>query len=115
MSEEFRTIALNSNKSIKFYLGDCLNGMSAISEKSVDVIVTSPPCNIGIRYGTYNDNLDRSKYLEWLETVSIVINKVLKDQGSFFLNIGNRPSDQWLAWDVANILRKYFILQNAIN
>ena len=38
----------------------------------------------------------------------------MKDDGSFFLNIGNIPSDQWIAIDVANIMRKYFVLQNKI-
>jgi len=39
---------------------------------------------------------------------------VLKDEGSFFLNFGNKPSDQWIALDVAHVLRKHFILQNTI-
>ncbi|MFX1538232.1 MAG: hypothetical protein ACFFDI_28890 [Promethearchaeota archaeon] len=36
---------------------DCIEGMKNIlPEKSIDVIVTSPPYNIGIDYNRYNDN-----------------------------------------------------------
>lgn len=115
MLEEFGVIPIDSCKSIKFYLGDCLEGMSTLQEKSVDVIVTSPPYNIGIKYGVYNDHLERNKYLKWMETIGEAIKNVLKDQGSFYLNVGNKPSDQWVAWDVANTLRKHFILQNTIS
>ena len=33
----------------------------------------------------------------------------------FFLNIGNKPKDPWIAWDIAYALRKYFVLQNVIH
>lgn len=42
------------------------------------------------------------------------IKRILKDDGSFFLNIGNKPRDQWLAFDVASTLRNDFTLQNTI-
>jgi site-specific DNA-methyltransferase (adenine-specific) len=28
------------------------------------------------------------------------------------LNVGNKPSDQWIAYDVANVMGKHFVLQN---
>ena len=34
---------------------DCLDGMRAMPEGSIDLVVTSPPYNLGIDYGTYND------------------------------------------------------------
>ena len=37
------------------HLGDCLEGMSHLAEGSVDLIVTSPPYNLGIAYGKYSD------------------------------------------------------------
>ena len=98
------------------YLGDCLAGMRAhVPDASVDVIVTSPPYNIGIRYGTYKDDLPRDKYLEWIEELGREIARVMKPDGSFFLNVGNKPSDPWIAWDVASRLRPKFALQNTIH
>jgi site-specific DNA-methyltransferase (adenine-specific) len=102
--------------SATFYQKDCITGLKEnISEKSVDVIVTSPPYNIGIDYGSYNDALPREKYLLWMEEVGVVVRRALADDGSFFLNIGNKPKDQWIAWDVASALRKHFVLQNVIH
>jgi site-specific DNA-methyltransferase (adenine-specific) len=42
------------------------------------------------------------------------IKKVLSDDGSFFINIGSKPSDPWIPLDAANVLRKHFTLQNVI-
>jgi site-specific DNA-methyltransferase (adenine-specific) len=35
--------------------GDCLKVLKALPAQSVDVIVTSPPYNIGVEYGGHND------------------------------------------------------------
>jgi site-specific DNA-methyltransferase (adenine-specific) len=102
---------------IKFYLEDCITGMrNHLQDKSVDVVVTSPPYNIGVGYGDggYNDNKPESEYLAWIGEVGIEIKRVLKDDGSFFLNIGSTPTNPWKAMDVANVIRKHFALQNEI-
>ncbi|HJT83161.1 MAG TPA: site-specific DNA-methyltransferase, partial [Nitrososphaeraceae archaeon] len=81
----------------------------------VNIVVTSPPYNIGKNYGTvYNDKKPRDEYLDFIDEVGQNIKNILKDDGSFFLNIGNILSDSWLAIDVANIMRRYFALQNTI-
>ncbi|MGD9672434.1 MAG: site-specific DNA-methyltransferase [Candidatus Nitrosocosmicus sp.] len=105
----------NESKS-KLFLADCLNGMKKYLEAdSIDVVVTSPPYNIGTNYGTYKDKIPRKDYLSWLKHVSIEIKRVLKKNGSYFLNIGNKPTDQWIAWDVAFTLREDFVLQNVFH
>jgi len=102
--------------SATFYLKDCMAGLNEnVIERSVDVVVTSPPYNIGVDYSYYNDALPREKYLAWMEEVGVAVKRVLRDGGSFFLNIGNKPKDQWIAWDVAAVLRKHFVMQNAIH
>ncbi len=104
------------NCTCTFYLKDCVAGLKEnIEEKSVDVVVTSPPYNIGIGYKSYNDSLPREKYLAWMEEVGLAVRQALADDGSFFLNLGNKPKDQWIAWDVASALRKHFVLQNVIH
>jgi site-specific DNA-methyltransferase (adenine-specific) len=102
--------------SATFYLKDCRTGLNEnVNEKSADVVVTSPPYNIGIGYNSYNDTLPRDNYLAWMEEVGIAVRRVLANDGSFFLNIGNKPKDQWIGWDVASVLRKHFVLQNVIH
>ena len=105
-----------SNYAATFYLKDCITGLKEnVRDKSADVVVTSPPYNIGTGYSSYKDELPREKYLTWMEEVAIAVKQSLTDDGSFFLNIGNKLKDPWIAWDVAHVLRKYFILQNVIH
>ena len=37
--------------------GDCVAGMKDLPDESVDIVVTSPPYNLGIKYQDYDDNL----------------------------------------------------------
>ena len=111
----YKTLRLNGAM-LTLYFGDCLIGMrSELSPGSVDVVVTSPPYNIGIMYGKHKDDLPREKYLEWMSEFGNQVKRVLSEKGSFFLNVGNTPKDQWIAWDVAQVLRKDFALQNVIH
>lgn len=99
----------------KIYLMDCLEGMRTLLDpEEVDVIVTSPPYNIGVKYNKYDDTIPRENYLEWMEEVAKECKRVLKRGGSFFLNVGHKPTDLLVPWEVAFRLRKYFTLQNVI-
>jgi len=101
--------------SIKLYYGDCISGIKKhLLEKTIDVVVTSPPYNIGVSYSRYKDTLPRNEYLKFLSNVGVVIKNALSDDGSFFINVGSKPSDPWIPFDVANVLREYFTLQNVI-
>lgn len=46
---------------------DCLSGMHNLAAGLFEVIVTSPPYNLGIDYSSYDDRLNRSEYLEWTD------------------------------------------------
>jgi site-specific DNA-methyltransferase (adenine-specific) len=95
---------------------DCIEGMKKyLGDGDVDVIVTSPPYNLNIKYSKYNDTIPRQEYLDWIETVAGECNRVLNDKGSFFLNIGYTGKDPWVAFEVAFRLRDTFVLQNTIH
>lgn len=99
----------------RVYIMDCLEGMKSFLENGeVDVIVTSPPYNIGVKYRKYDDTISRERYLNWMEEIGKECKRVLNDKGSFFLNMGHKPRDLWVAWEVAFRLRKHFTLQNVI-
>lgn len=99
----------------KIYHMDCLDGLPKLQDASIDVIVTSPPYNIGKPYRTYNDGRPRGEYLHWMETIAMKSVQKLKDDGSFFLNVGGRPKEPWIATDIANRFRKHYVLQNTIH
>ena len=94
--------------------GDCLNQLDSFSEKSIDIIVTSPPYNIKKNYLTYKDDLPYPEYLAWMNQVFEKLKRVLKDDGSFFLNIGSTCKKPYIRLDVCHEARQHFILQNDI-
>jgi site-specific DNA-methyltransferase (adenine-specific) len=98
----------------KIIQGDCLAVTKSLPSSSIDVVVTSPPYNIGVAYNSYQDKQPRKAYLDWLCQVGEAISHVLRPNGSFFLNIGSTGSDPWIAQDVAAVFRKYFLLQNHV-
>lgn len=103
-------------KGVTLYLQDCMEGMKErLRDGCVDVVVTSPPYNIGVKYHMYRDRRPKADYLDWMEEVGKEVKRVLSDEGSFFLNIGGKPNDPWTPLDLAQRMRKQFILQNVIH
>lgn len=99
----------------KIIRGDCLSVLKKMKASSVDVIITSPPYNLGINYSAYKDRKKEEDYLDWLEAICLEIKRVMKDHGSFFLNIAGSSSNPWLPFELILRLRKIFHLQNHID
>jgi len=107
---------LPTGGAVRLYEGDCLEGIPRLLPAgSVDVIVTSPPYNLGIPYASYDDRRPREEYLAWMGTVAETLGRVLAPKGSFFLNVGGPPRDPWLPWDVARVVGRTLRLQNVIH
>ena len=101
---------------ITLHQGDCVAGMREhLAPGSVDVVVTSPPYNLGIRYKSYDDAAPREDYLRWLGEWADTVKTVLADKGSLFLNVGSMPSDPYVPFDVLGVMRSRFVLQNVIH
>lgn len=101
---------------VTLYQEDCVKGMQdSLDAGSVDVVVTSPPYNLGTPYSGYDDTLPREKYLDWMEEWSEQVCRVLAEEGSVFLNIGAKPSDPTVPFQVLSRLQKHFHLQNVIH
>lgn len=95
--------------------GDCIKLMADMPEKIVDIIVTSPPYNIGIKYNSHYDNMPFNEYLDWMEEFGKRCAKILKDDGSLFFNIGDKASDEFRSFEVAQRIAKSLKLQNTIH
>ena len=86
-----------------------------LQESIIDVVVTSPPYNLNLSYNQYNDALTEEDYLAWLTSVAVGVHKVLREDGSFFLNISGSNSQPWLPFELIVRLRRLgFCLQNHI-
>jgi site-specific DNA-methyltransferase (adenine-specific) len=94
--------------------GDSLTVLPALIAGSVDVVVTSPPYNLGLSYRGYDDRRAEDEYLDWLIRVATEIRRVMKEDASFFLNISGSSSAPWLPFELIVRLRPLFVLQNHI-
>lgn len=97
---------------IDLLVGDCLDVLPELAPGSIDVVVTSPPYNIGTNYSGSPDNMPRDQYLVWTARWLHEVKRVLAPNGSFFLNVGSKPSDKWVAHQVAIVAAQFFVLQN---
>ena len=70
----------------KIYNMDCIDGMKLLNNNSVDLIVTSPPYNIGIDYDVYNYCMEWDDYLDWCRKWLSECYRVLKDDGRICIN-----------------------------
>jgi len=103
---------------IELIKSDCLVGMTKMQPASVDLVVTSPPYNIGINYGTYDDTSDRASFVAWCQDWAAEVHRVMTDEASFFLNLGAAPADPLLPHQLILALtegRPDFILQNTFH
>ena len=98
----------------EFKLGDCIESLKALPDKSIDIVVTSPPYNIGLKYHKYKDKKPREQYLEWIYDIFVELKRVLRDHGHIFLNMGYTNKDPWISMEVALKLKALFVLQNNI-
>jgi DNA modification methylase len=70
----------------KAYLGNALRLLGCLSENSIDLVITSPPFALQRKkeYG----NRDQDEYVDWLLQFAVGVKRVLKDTGSFVLDLG---------------------------
>ena len=68
------------------YCADAIDVLREIESDSLDLVVTSPPYALHFKkeYG----NVDQGDYVQWISPFCEQIKRVLKETGSFALNIG---------------------------
>jgi site-specific DNA-methyltransferase (adenine-specific) len=98
----------------ELWTGDCLDLLNRLPESSVDVVVTSPPYNLDLRYGVYADARSEADYLDWMVDVAGAVRRILVRDGSLFLNMSGSNSQPWLPFELIVRLRQMFALQNHI-
>jgi len=104
----------------KIYKSDCLELMSKMPDNFVDVIVTSPPYNIGINrlnsgknknYDSYSDNLSKEEYFE--QTKFWIDEMIRVTKHHVFYNIqeltGNKGIVKFLLNNYSEYIKETFI------
>jgi site-specific DNA-methyltransferase (adenine-specific) len=71
----------------KIYNGDCVELFKELDDNIIDLVVTSPPYNVGIAYDTHIDDVPMGEYFEWCRTWLSEVYRTLKDDGRVAINI----------------------------
>lgn len=97
----------------KIHCGDTIEKMKLIDDKSIQLILTSPPYSRGQRTDglnniyekadtDYKDNLSDEKYIEWITNVFIEYERILKDTGVVAFNLSYTKYSPSLPYHVIN-------------
>jgi site-specific DNA-methyltransferase (adenine-specific) len=77
---------------LQFICADCAEFLYS-SKIRADIVVTSPPYNMGTKYESYHDDLSEDRYCWWLHSVAKLLYKRTINNAQFFLNLGYNASD----------------------
>lgn len=99
--------------------GDCLQVLPTLPAESCDLVVTSPPYNLGINYKSFKDTAPREEFLAWCREWAAEVKRVMTDDASFFLNVGAAPANPLLPHQLilalTDGLNPLFTLQNTFH
>jgi site-specific DNA-methyltransferase (adenine-specific) len=96
------------NEQLKIINEDVLT-TKKISDKSIDLIITSPPYNLDIKYNAHADDLPYKDYLEFSKKWIFRCFNWLKDDGRFCLNVPldkNKGGQQSVGADLTIIAKE---------
>ena len=105
-------------------LGDCYEVIKSIPDKSIDLIITSPPYNLGKKhhtgnnvfksYNEYDDNMPENLYQQWQIEVLNECFRVLKENGSMWYNHKNRIKNGVQITPYEWLLKTDFVIKQEI-
>jgi site-specific DNA-methyltransferase (adenine-specific) len=71
----------------KIINGECVEVMKTFPEGCVDLVVTSPPYGVNIKYDVYNDSIPMDEYWDFTTKWLTEAYRVLKDDGRIAINV----------------------------
>ena len=108
----------------KIYNMDCMEGMKRLPDESIDLIITSPPYNLGKQhhtgnnrfkgYNKYHDDMPEELYQHWQIEVLNECHRVLKNNGSMWYNHKNRIRNGIQITPYEWILKSNFLVKQEV-
>ena len=86
---------------INLICGDAIKELQKIEDNSIDCIVTSPPYWKGFEYEAYFNSY--LQYIEWTTRWMQECKRVLREDGTFYLNVSNDTETTIRAFELMNI------------
>jgi len=76
----------NPQNNLSLHHGSCLNFLKTVPNESADLVITSPPYNIG---KSFVDGTDLKSYIEQQSAVIAESVRILENRGSLCWQVGN--------------------------
>jgi adenine-specific DNA-methyltransferase len=73
------------DRNVLLFYGDCIELMNKLPNNCINLVVTSPPYNIGKEY---EEVRDIQNYINWTEQWTEMISRLITENGAFWLNLG---------------------------
>ena len=86
---------------IKIYNNDCIKALKNMADNTVDLIITSPPYWKGFEYEAYFNSY--KQYLDWTKIWLSECKRVLKKDGTMYLNVINDSEITIRAYEIMEI------------
>ena len=100
-----------ANENAAVFNGDCIEILSLIKSKSIDLIFADPPYNIGKDFGNNKDQWDSiDAYINWCKKWIDECMRVLKDNGTMYF----MTATQHMAYLDVYASRKYHVLSRIV-
>lgn len=104
------------------YNEDCLVGMKGLPNESIDLVITSPPFNLGnvhstgnFRHRPYRDDMVESEYQDWQVSIINECYRILRKNGSMFYHHKNRIKNKIVITPYEWLLKtKFFVKQELV-
>jgi len=80
---------------------DCVKILKKIDDHSIDCIITSPPYYMGFEYESYFNSY--YQYIEWCKIWLKECKRILKENGTFYLNVANSKDASIRAYELLHI------------
>ena len=120
-SEELQEYLQTNDKHPLFWCGDALTILSELPSQSIDFCMTSPPYWNQREYHSSGIGLENEHeaYIERLLEIFAEVHRVLKDKGSFWLNLGDSYRNKsllGLPWRIAITMmdKQGWVLRNDV-
>jgi site-specific DNA-methyltransferase (adenine-specific) len=88
----------------KIHLGEAQQILKEMPNNSVDLVVTSPPYNLGVDYDGYDDDILKSEYRLLIKDTFLYLDRVVKDDGRVCVNISLKNDGKII--DTPSIIKK---------
>src|SRR3954465_15509826 len=84
------TNKIETDSDVVIHQGDCIDFLGDIADKSIQLVITSPPYNMGKQY---ESEQSLEGYLSWQKPVISELVRVLHGEGSICWQVGNYVCD----------------------